>query len=148
MISVQSKERTRLARPGMTFIELIVVLLIVGIMFGVGMGAFSWIKTARVNRAKVELNGIKFQIMQFHTDTHQYPNTIFDLINKPADPNVAQRWHKYVEDEKELTDPWGSTYQYQKNPAGPGSNKRPFELYSWGPDGEGATEGQINVWNI
>ena len=146
MITFQKRQLNGSAQSGMTFIELIVVLLVMGILFGLGMGAFSWIKTAKINKAKVVLNGLKFQIMQFHTDTHQYPNTIFDLMNKPADPNVAQRWHKYVEDEGELTDPWGSVYQYQKNPAGAGANKRPFELYSWGPDGEGSTEGKIDVW--
>src|SRR5688572_18778212 len=94
-------QKPRAHTQGMTFIEVIVVLLVVGILMGLIVpGAMRWVSTAKRNKTEILLKGIKTQLIQFQSDTGQYPNTLRDLMTRPSDPKVAQRWKgPYLEDE-------------------------------------------------
>lgn len=144
MINMQ---KSSMRTQGMTLIEVIVVLMVVGILIGlIAPGVMKWVRRAERNKTEVLLKGLKTQIVQYKTDTYQYPNTLIDLARRPSDPNI--RWKSaYIEDENELIDAWGNAVVYRKNAQG--SGKRPFELYSWGAEGEGSPqEDWVDVWSI
>lgn len=146
------QERMARRTSGMTLIEIIVVITIIGLFVGLaGPGLFRWIAGAKEKKTQVRLSGLKSVITQFHSDTAQYPSNLLELVNRPADPKASARWRgPYVEnEEKDLRDGWEQEIVYKRNPAGPGSSKRPFELYSWGANGEGSPKEEwIDVWNL
>jgi general secretion pathway protein G len=128
-------------RPGFSFIELIVAVLILGLLGAMGFGALQWIGKAKVTKATAELQDVQLAIVEYNANTGVYPTQLSDLVERPADAKIAKAWKgPYLK--KEPTDPWGRPVQYQLNPKG---SKVPYELYSWGPNGEGATEGIINL---
>jgi hypothetical protein len=48
--------------------------------------------------------------------------------------------------DKEPEDAWGEKFYYKVNPAG---GTRPYELYSYGPEGKGGPKDeQISVWDL
>ncbi len=131
---------------GMTFIEISIALLIIGafLAFVLPRLTTALLDTYK-NNTKMSLGGLKTRIMQYHTDTHQYPNTLSDLTSMPADRSI--RWKGPYGTEDDQYDGWGARFEYRRNPAG--SGKRPFELYSWGANGEGASQEEwVDVWNI
>lgn len=148
MSSFQQKSKLRTC--GMTLIEIIIVVTIIGLFAGLaGPGLFKWITSAKENKTKVRLTGLKSVITQFKEETGQYPSTLLDLVTRPTDPKVAARWRgPYVEaPEKDFEDGWGNEFVYRKSPAGTG--KRPFELYSWGPNGDSSPQEEwVDVWSI
>lgn len=144
------QERKSHRTSGMTLIEIIVVITIIGIFAGLaGPGLFRWISGAKEKKTNVTLAGLKSVITQYHSDTTQYPATLQDLVTQPSDPKIRVWRGPYVDNPgKDLSDGWGQDLVYKRNPAGPGAGKRPFELYSWGAEGEGSTKGQISVWDL
>jgi general secretion pathway protein G len=134
---------------GMTFIELTIMLLIIGILVTiVAPGAWQWLSKTRQYKTESMVKGIKLAVTQFHSDTGQYPNTLYDLAFRPADPKLSQRWRgEYVSEKDIEQDGWGHELVYTKNPTGQG--KRPYELYSWGASGEGSPKEEwLDVWNL
>lgn len=143
---------TRMRTSGMTLIEIIIVVTIIGLFAGLaGPGLFKWIRSAKENKTKVRLTGLKSIINQYKEETGQYPSVLLDLVTAPSEPKVASRWRgPYLEDpEKDLQDGWGSEFVYRRNPSGSGSARRPFELYSWGQNGESSPQEEwVDVWSI
>jgi general secretion pathway protein G len=130
--------RTKGARTsGFTFIEIAIVMVIIGIIIGIvgrriGTGQTEALKL----KAQVTLSNLKVAILKYHSDMlGQYPATLQDLITKPATVKAGARWNGPYIEESELTDPWGNLYVYARTS---GVGKKPFELYSWGPEGEGS----------
>lgn len=134
------KMRTR----GMTFIEITIALLIIGGFLAFVMPRlFRALTGSQVNNTKMALSNVKVQVVQYHTDTHQYPNRLRDLVTRPSDARV---WKGPYIDEDGLYDGWGNEFVYRQLSAG---GKRPFELYSWGPNGDGAPQEEwVNVWDL
>jgi general secretion pathway protein G len=138
--------QTRLfqTRSGFTLIEIIVALAIVGIMAVGGFTVFKYLDKAKVSKTKTELSTLRLAIEQYQTDTGAYPVTLQDLQTKPADQKMAKRWEgPYVD--KEVEDGWRHPFAYELKQKG---SKPPYELYSWGKDGEGSTEGHYSVWDL
>lgn len=131
------------ARPGFTLIEIIIAITIVGIMAAGGFALLKYRDRASVTKTRTELGNLRLLIEQYRTDTGVYPVTLQDLITRPADQKIAKRWEGYLD--KEVEDGWKHPFFYQLNPKG---SKTPYELYSWGKDGEGSTEGHYSVWDL
>lgn len=125
-------------KPGFSFIEMMVALLIMGIMMTlVGprvMGLLTRGKsTATTNTLKI----VKQAIKQYKMEVGTYPSNLEDLVKKPE--NITG-WHgPYVGDEDKANaevplDGWNQPLVYKRNAAG---TTPPFELYSEGdPDKE------------
>lgn len=136
-------------QEGMTFIELTIMLMIFGVLMSViAPGAMRWLSKTKLYKTEAMVKGLKMNITQFHSDTGQYPNTLYDLAYRPAEQKVAQRWRgPYVEERDIEQDGWGNELVYTKNAAGAG--KRSYELYSWGPSGEGAPQEEwVDAWSL
>lgn len=81
----------------------------------------------------------------YEQQVHDLPETLEDLLRAPADEQKAKGWGgPYVQNKRELKDPWGKAYQYKPTP----EEEHPYELYSNGPKGKSDKKGRISVWDL
>lgn len=139
--------------PGFTLIEIVIAMAIVAILGTLGvMGIRGYIAKAKILKTETNLKASLGLIQEYNDDTGAYPATLRDLVVRPTDPKIASRWKGYA-DEKEFTkgcfvDGWQHDIVYQYTPTTQGQG-RPFELYSYGPHGEGAPQEEwIDAWSL
>ena len=127
------------AQPGFSLTEIIIAVAIVGMIAAGSLGFVSYLSKARRSATKTRLSLYKNMVEQYRQDTGKLPATLEDLRQRPADAEAAKRWDgPYLEDEVPTTDVWNGEIQYVvHNPRG---GKDAYELYSFGPDGEGASD--------
>lgn len=115
-------------QSGMSFIEITIVILIMGILAAVvAPNALRWVGRGKLTSTKTGLQTISNLIQEYQMDVGSYPNTLADLQKQPQD---VTGWHgPYIKGEKTLKDGWGQEYIYKKNERG---TQPPFELYSMG----------------
>jgi type II secretion system protein G len=130
---------TRRAMPGMSLIEISLVVAIIGVFLfmAVRLGT-SMMTGAKVDSTKTTLRIVKMAIDKYAMETNgAYPQMLEDLIRKPASGGAALRWQgPYVTDAQMLKDGWGRDLVYMST----GDKKQPYRLYSYGRGGEGAPE--------
>lgn len=136
---------------GFTIIEIGVALLIIGIMAGIVIpNVMRYIKQAKVTKTNSALQTTKNLIMEYNGHTGAYPMSLNDLVNRPNDPKVASRWQGPYAEEKDFVkgvfvDGWMHELVYQRTPG----QQRPFALYSYGENGEGAPQEEwIDAWTL
>jgi general secretion pathway protein G len=113
------------AARGMTLIEIMVVLVILGLIAGaIGFSVFGQLKDAQIKSAKLDLQGLSNGVDLYHVDTGQWPDSLQQLVPK------------YVREVRK--DPWGKDYAYVR--AGDG-----YDVYSYGPDKAKGGGDDINV---
>lgn len=137
------KRLRRMLRPGYSLMEIVIVLAIIGILLGVGVPMLmNRLDESRKSTAKLTLHGYKQAINTFYADTGSYPQELQDLMEKPSDERIAAKWASpYME--KLSDDPWNHELHYERTPGG----EHPYDLYSYGPNGEDAPEEEhISVW--
>jgi general secretion pathway protein G len=111
-------ERRKLARKnrsrGMTLIEIMVVLVILGLIAGaIGYNVFNQLKDAQIRTARLDIKAISDGVDLFHVETGNWPDALQQLVPKQL---------------KEIRkDPWGQDYAYIHT----GDT---YEVYSYGPD--------------
>jgi general secretion pathway protein G len=124
------------AQPGFSLIEILVALMIVGAMIGLGITALQYLGKANKAKTETALQSVKLALGNFRTDTGSFPLSLQELIERPADNKLAAHWRgPYIEGGQVPLDGWGNEPMYTNN--GP-KNKPPYDLYSWGPEGEGS----------
>jgi general secretion pathway protein G len=145
------RRTSRYRRGGRRAFTLLEILLVVGLLALLASFAIPALVSSG-ERAKIDMaraavgpNGPLAQainLYKFHTNS--YPKEMKDLISKPSDDEVAEKWHgPYLEDASGLKDPWGHDYEYN----GEGKhNEGKFDLWSRGPDGKDASEDDIKNW--
>jgi general secretion pathway protein G len=139
-----NQKRKNMNKSGFSLIEIVVALFIVGIMAAIGFTAFRYFKTAKVATTKGQLATVRGAIEVYKATTNQLPTRLEDLVKKPA--NVKGWQGDYVGSEDELKDAWGNEFGYKLNPKG---SAHPFELFSYGPEGESGSESdQVSIWEI
>jgi general secretion pathway protein G len=109
-------ERLRRARRarGMTLIEIMVVLVILGLIAGsIGFAVFNSLKEAQIRTAKLDLQGVSNAVDLYHVETGNWPDSLQQLV-----PKFVKELRK---------DPWGSEYAFVRS----GDN---YDVYSYGPD--------------
>jgi general secretion pathway protein G len=134
-------------KAGFTLIEIMIAVTILGILAALaGTAVFGYLARARVTSAKSTLKILDQAIVMFNADTGLYPETLRDLVKKPANEKAASNWLEggYLKKKEVPLDPWGHKYQYRVTP----DAENPFELYSYGPGGKNAKSGRIDVWKI
>lgn len=132
-------------RSGFSFIEILIVVTIIGILSVGVFASLRFIDRARKNTTVQMLQTYQTAIDSFHSDTGAYPNTLQDLVNKPSDEKISKRWEgPYIKKVVEV-DGFKNEFVYRITKG----SKNPYELYSWGPNGEGSPENEwINAWNF
>jgi general secretion pathway protein G len=148
MLQLQERD-TRIAKPGFTLFEIIIVMVVIGGMMAfIVPQIFNYLKQSKVKSAKMELRGIQQAIVLYKSDTGKYPTKLRDLIKRPQDPAIRGKWSEggYLGKEEEPVDPWDERYVYK--PLQPGA-KHAYELYSFGPNGRSAAKDErIDVWEL
>ncbi len=112
----------RRGRPGFSFIEVMVVVVIIGLLAGaVALKVTGYMDAARANRAKSDIATIVDAVEAYYLTNSRYPTNEEGLENLPL---------------KNRLDPWGRLYEYNS----PGRDE-PFEVYTLGADGREGGEG-------
>lgn len=142
--AINRARRKTHAVPGFTFLELILVVAILGtLMAVVGSKIRDYQARVKVGTARMGLRTLQEAIDFYKTETDQYPTTLTDLVRKPE--NVKNWTTPFISDKKALTDPWGNKYKYELSPEGA---EHPYELFSLGDKGRAASRDQwISVWD-
>jgi general secretion pathway protein G len=134
-----------LRRGGFTFIEMLVVLIIIGLLIGLvaprymGQEEKAKVKTTQ---AQIELLGTALDT--FRLDVGRYPMTQEGLEALRHQPGGLERWDGPYIKKEVPKDPWGQPYIYHS----PGEHG-PYDLLSYGadkaPGGEG-NDRDITSW--
>ena len=122
-------------RSGFSLIEIMIVVGIIGLIMAIAVPKFMGAREkANITATKTILQNFELAIDEFHNDTGQYPVTLHDLFAKPFDEKVAKRWAAPYVKKDEFIDAWKNDLVYNVTKG----QKNPYELYSYGPHGEGS----------
>ncbi len=121
---------------GFTFVETIVCMAIVLILtLAVGLSSVKYLDKARETTVWKEMDTFKKALDAYYADTGVYPTKnqgLEALWSKPILYPVPKNWKGPYIDSKIPLDPWGNNFLY----AVPGTNGLPYEITSFGSDGE------------
>ena len=132
--------RPHTAKPqrGMTLIEILVVLTLIGIIMGIVGGNFIGRgEKAKADAARVEIGQIGQALDLYKLEVGRYPTTQEGLEALVTAPAGATNWNgPYWKKTSVPKDPWGNDYKYTS----PGASA-PYEIVSLGADGKEGGEG-------
>jgi len=132
MCSEKNTMRRR-GRKGFTFIEIMVVVVIIGLLAGaVTLKVMGNVDSAKVSRARSDIATIKSAIESYYLINSRFPTNDEGLENL----DISSR-----------TDPWGFVYEYNC----PGQDNRSFEVVTYGADGRPGGDGpnaDIYSWQL
>lgn len=135
-----------LDQSGMTLIEIMVVLAIMGVIMAlVGTSVMDRLASAKVQAAKAQMKNFEDALEQYHLDNDSYPTTaqgLEALVTKPTGGRGAKNYPAkgYLKGGKVPLDPWGERYTYYS----PGIQSHEFEIYSMGKDKQEGTEDDVS----
>jgi general secretion pathway protein G len=131
-------ELKRSTGRGMTLIEILVVLVLIGIVLGIVGGNFIGKgEKAKADAAKIEIGQIGQTLDLYKLELGRYPTTQEGLQALISAPAGAANWNgPYWKKSSVPKDPWGNEYKYQ-SPA----QSAPYEIISLGADGKEGGEG-------
>ena len=140
----RSAARGRLARAwpravrGMTLIEILVVLVLIGVVLGIVGGNFIGKgEKAKADAAKIEISQIAQTLDLYKLEIGRYPTTQEGLQALISAPAGVTNWNgPYWKRSTVPKDPWGNEYKY----SAPGQSG-PYDITSLGADGKEGGEG-------
>ena len=138
---------TRPRERGMTLIEILVVLVLIGVVMGiVGSKFIGQGEEAKRKAAKIEINQIGNTLDLFKLEVGHYPTSSEGLQALISAPSGASNWNgPYWKNATLPKDPWGHEYKYTS----PGTHGTPYDIVSLGADGREGGEGpdkDITSW--
>jgi general secretion pathway protein G len=144
------KSRRLWNQRGITLIEIMVVLVILGILATIIIPRISSKpEEARRTKAILDIKSIETALSLFHMENGFYPSTeqgLEALVEKPTTGRIP---NSYSEDgylKKVPLDPWKNPFVYLS----PGAHGD-YDLISYGADGEEGGEGKfadVNNWEL
>jgi general secretion pathway protein G len=133
-------------QQGMTLIEILVVLVLIGIVMGVVAGNFIGRgEEAKRKAAKIEIEQIGQTLDLYKLETGRYPTTQEGLQALISAPPGVNNWNgPYWKKSTLPKDPWGNEYHYTS----PGQHGA-YDIVSYGADGKEGGDGanrDITSW--
>jgi general secretion pathway protein G len=142
-----ARRKHRQSQHAFTLVELLVVMVILALLASMVMpNLFRDLEKAERQAATVQLKQIDTALKDFRLDMRRYPTTEEGLEILWDEPGNLERWNGPYLEKALKGDPWGHPYVYKA----PGPDDRPYQLKSYGPDGqEGGTDenADISVWD-
>ncbi|MDQ6621750.1 MAG: type II secretion system major pseudopilin GspG [Pseudomonadota bacterium] len=128
----------RIAQCGMTLIEILVVLTLIGIITGIVAGNFIGKgEKAKADAARIEIGQVSQALDLYKLEIGRYPTTQEGLQALIQAPTGVANWNgPYWKKSTVPKDPWGNDYRY----VSPATNA-PYEIVSLGADGKEGGEG-------
>src|SRR5262249_7553087 len=129
--------RRTAVRGGFTLLEVMLVVGLLALLAALIIPKLG--ETAEQAKKKITLSqlgpssSLAQAIERYKMDIGKYPESLKDLMEKPADEATAAKWAGYLPPNTELKDPWGNPYQYLGGDAAK-HNEKGFDLWSWGVD--------------
>lgn len=140
----RSNRRRRAAQFGFTLIEVLLVLVILVVLGSIAASQFFGAQDkANINAAKAQIAILASNIERYRFDCKQYPESLKDLLDKPSDAKMAERWGGPYLNKSLGDDPWDNEYQYSANGK---KNSGKFDVWSNGPDGQNGSDDDIGNW--
>jgi len=139
----EMKMEKKILKRGFTFIELMAVIVILGILAMIVMPRFfGRIDEARITATQIQIKNLEQALRLFYLDNGFYPETeqgLKALIEKPTVGRVPPKWREggYLEKNVLPKDAWGNDFIYLS----PGRQGEDFEIISLGRDGREGGEG-------
>ncbi len=137
------QEDSRGSRSGFTFIEIMLVVVIIGILVAlVGPEIGGRANQARIQATEAQISSLENSLKLYEMDNGGYPEKLDALIDAPSE--VEKSWNgPYIESDTVPRDSWNLEFEYNT----PGEHhKKKFDLRSAGPDKEMDTEDDIVNW--
>jgi general secretion pathway protein G len=134
------------ARGGFTLIEILVVIMIITILASiVGVSVLRKPGEARVSAARMQIKQLQTAVQLYRTEQGNFPTQVQGLealVKPPTSEPVPKKYpaEGYLDTRDVPKDPWGYDYIYLS----PGRHTEPFEIVSYGSDGEPGGEGESN----
>lgn len=135
--------RTRRAAAGFTLIEVLVAVFIGVLLAGiVSINVVRHLSESRVKTARIQVRQLKSAVQLYQAEQGRVPTTeqgLDALVARPARAPVPANYpaEGYLESRRVPPDPWGNAYAYVV----PGPDGQPFEILSYGSDGEPGGDG-------
>ena len=145
--------RQALGQKGMTLIEIMVVVTILGIIATlVTINVMGSLDKSKVGSTETQIKNIEAALDAFRLDNGFYPATdqgLKALVEKPSSGKPIKSYPKggYLKGGQVPKDAWGNEFQY----ISPGAHGNPVEITSLGADGSEGGDGydaDINSWEI
>jgi len=135
----QPQPRSRRGMHGMTLIEILVVLVLIGVVMGIVGGNFLGKgEKAKADAAKIEINQIGQTLDLYKLEVGRYPSTQEGLQALLTAPGGVANWNgPYWKNGKLPKDPWGNEYKY----VSPSSRGSAYDIVSLGADGRDGGDG-------
>ncbi len=132
------------ARRAFTLVEVLLVLIILVIIGSIVVPNLFGVKDkADIDAAKTQVNALKSAMNMYRLDLNKYPAAIKDLVDKPGDNSLSEKWRGPYLESTMKQDPWGNEYQYLSQGK---KNANGYDLWSNGPDGQNGTDDDIGNW--
>jgi len=130
---------SRRNQRGLTLLELLVVIMILGLLSVVAAVQLTgYFGRAKRDTVKLQIDQLDLALDLFHLDMDRFPSTnegLRVLLERPAN---AKKWRgPYLKKREAIDDPWGRRFIFKS----PGKEK-PYELTSYGADGLSGGEGE------
>ncbi len=131
VISYNNKEE------GMTLVEIIAVIVLIGLIMGVvAPRIFGQGEAAKAQLNMVRMETIRQALNNYRLQFNKYPNSLQDLVKPSAEVKSSGKLFTPLLQEKDLEDMWGTPYTYQ-----PKNSNRSYSLGTLGSDGVIGGEG-------
>jgi len=113
----------RKGQQGMTLIEIMVVIAIIGIvMSAVGYGVMNYLAEAKVDAARIQMEKIASTLEMYYARHSEYPSSLTEMTKKKGGKKGKSALKK-----KDLKDPWKKKWIYSVD-------GESFSLCTSGPD--------------
>lgn len=132
------------AKAGFTFMELLVVILVISILSTlVGIAVRHIPAEARKAAARENISRFKVALEMYNAEQGNFPTQeqgLSSLCRKPETPPIPNNYPEggYLDSLDVPTDPWKNDYVYVV----PGPEGKPYEIISYGRDGDEGGEGE------
>lgn len=146
--TLRRRRSGNLYQRGMTLIEIMVVLTLLGLMMTVlAVNFFGMAEEQKVKITVTQMKTIQGRLDAYKQEYGSYPSASLGLnalVNPPPKKN-GRTPGAFLDDSNLLTDPWGNPLEYST----PGPDGKPYKIISRGADGSSGGEGpdqDINNW--